>query len=312
MRRNPSISPGVWCLLNKRWLEGGKRAAPNGSYKEGKFGVEAAIENSQPLQRQTNNGNIQIMGTFVGPPVPERIQKLRNLKREQAKASVEEIAHKNEDTTGSLEPPPEEAEAGSSSEDDGDFGPQLPAGPATAEEEEAALARLHERAADAGKEPESALGSDRSSWMSVALGAGSEREEITYNPKTFRRNMSVKMDKSWTEKASDRSKRQADEMMGLKRAAPTVDGQKKPKLQESNEAPPEDLRDHMPSLLDEHVAKRSAEQKTAKSEKGQGEGSFNWERDIQGKGRAANSQKFAAFVNQAKSMNDRFSRASRN
>lgn len=252
------------------------------------------------------------MGTFVGPPVPERIQKLRNLKREQSKASVEEIAQ-HDDAAATVEPPPAEEEDGSSSEDDGDFGPQLPVGPASAEEEEAALARLHERSNDAGKETESALGSDRASWMSVALGGGSEREEITYNPKTFRRNISVKMDKSWTEKASDRSKRQADEMMGLnKRAAPTDDSQKKPKLHESKEAPPEDLRDHMPSLLDEHMAKRGAEQKNVKAEKGQGEGSFNWERDIQGKGRAANSQKVAAFVNQAKSMNDRFSRASGN
>lgn len=243
----------------------------------------------------------------VGPLVPENIQKIRALRRKQAQEGI------LKETPVENPIPNSEDRNESSSDDDGDIGPQLPVEAGDVEDEAAALARLQERANSSTVGPESALVADRANWMSVALGGGNASTDISYNPKTFRRNISISMDKSWTETQAERSKRQADEMMGLKKDdSRKADPKKKvkPDDQPQESSPLNDERASMPSLLEEHMAKRNAQQQKSHEEQKEG-GSFNWERDIQGKGRSANTKKVAAFVSQAKSMNDKFSRASK-
>ncbi|KAF5098557.1 hypothetical protein D0Z00_002000 [Geotrichum galactomycetum] len=228
---------------------------------------------------------------FVGPPVPTHIQQLRELRRKQQTAPAQESENE--------------------SSDDDDFGPQLPA----AEESDAdALERLRQRElADQAGAPRTNLGADRSSWMSVALG-GPTSGDVSYNPKTFRRNVTVQMDKSWTETQAERSKRQADEMMGIK-TRPVSPPRKtlrlnKEKQDEDHQTPSYDeARAAQPSLLEEHMARR-AQQKREEEKKDGRDKSFDWERDMKG-GRGGNGAKVAEFVNQARAMNDKFARESK-
>lgn len=220
--------------------------------------------------------------TFVGPLVPENIQHVRDLRRKQETAPAQQSGYESSDD---------------------DIGPQLPA----AEESDAdALERMRQRElADQDGEPQSNLGSDRANWMSVALG-GPTNDNISYNPKTFRRNITVQIDKSWTETQAERSKRQADEMMGIKTrlVSPprkTVRGDNR--KEDENEIS-EDERAAQPSLLEEHMARRAQQKQTD----GQGK-AFNWERDMKG-GRGGSNSKVTEFVNQARSMNDKFARGS--
>jgi hypothetical protein len=229
--------------------------------------------------------------TFVGPPVPTHIQQLRDLRRKQQAARP---AQENE----------------SESSDDDDFGPQLPA----AEESDAdALERLRQRELyDQAGALHTNIGADRSSWMSVALG-GPTSGNVSYNPKTFRRNVALQMDKSWTETQAERSKRQADEMMGIKtrpvsppRKTPRFDKEKQDEDRQNNSH--NEARAAQPSLLEEHMARR-AQQKREENRDGRDK-SFDWERDMKG-GRGGNGAKVAEFVNQARAMNDKFARESK-
>ncbi|KAI8134573.1 hypothetical protein DUD61_001722 [Geotrichum candidum] len=231
------------------------------------------------------------VNTSVGPPVPTHIQQLRDLRRKQQTA-----------------PPVQESENESS--DDDNFGPQLP----TTEESNAeAIERLKQRElADQAGAPGSNLGADRSSWMSVALG-GPTSGDVSYNPKTFRRNVAVQMDKSWTETQAERSKRQAEEMMGIKarpvsppRKTLRLDTEKQDEDHQKNSH--EEARAAQPSLLEEHMARR-AQQKREEKRDGRDK-SFDWERDMKG-GRGGNGAKVAEFVNQARAMNDKFARESK-
>lgn len=251
---------------------------------------------------------------FVGPRVPDHIQLLRR-ERRKTQSGVN-LSKADDSEAGAItllnpQPEPSKEEPDDESSDDDGFGPQLPTSTAD-DEEAAALARLQSRASAAGKETESALGPDRSNWLASALGAGNSGEkEVSYNPKTFRRNISVTMDKSWTETHKERSKREADAMMGLSAKKAKVDEASDRKIStadNSEQSLPSNERENLPSLLEEHQGRRIAEKEIEDTGV---EGSFNWERDVQGKGRGAGNKRVAEFVNQAKSMNDRFSRASK-
>lgn len=242
------------------------------------------------------------MAAFVGPPVPEGIQKKRTLLRQERSKLLVTVELPKSVASSALEDVQD-----SSSEDEGDFGPQLPSGPEAGaiDEEAAAIRRLQERVSKQDEESGSVLGADRANWMSVALGGSGDQDEASYNPKTFRRNVSIQIDKSWTETQSERSKRQADEMMGINADESRKKGKQEAKKSKEH-SPESDERANMPSLLEEHMAKRSEEAKLKKNAKD----SFDWERDVQGKGRGAGSKKVAEIVSQARTMNDRFSRAS--
>lgn len=248
--------------------------------------------------------------TSVGPPVPDSIQKLRNLRRakQQAISDIPPIVPDQD------KPNPEKAQQPHSSSDDDDdsFGPQLPSAN-TNEDDQEAIARLIAREESKGTSSESILGSDRANWISLALGGSAASEsEITYNPKTFRRNVTTAtVDKTWRESHSERTKRQADEMMGMSSNLKTppspirkVNPVPLPDESSATRSPVLDLdadpRISEPSLLDAHLAKRAEKRQRTEDQK------FDWKRDMGGQ-----TKRIADTVNQAKELGGRFERGSK-
>lgn len=223
-----------------------------------------------------------VFTTFVGPAVPEDIQRVRDARRkdheEQQKADEERL---NQKEAGA------EVEEDSSSDDDG-FGP-LPPPPTTAgaieDEEKAALERLKKRSQETA-----GSSTNRANWLSTALG---EKEEPSYNPKTFRRRQSAGI--SMNESQAARSKRLADEMMGLSGGKST-----QPKKDQPVEQGP--VEPTGPSLLETH------RQQKARKTKQDDDDQFNWENDI--KHSKPSNKKLSEFLDSAKTMNDRFQRKS--
>lgn len=217
-----------------------------------------------------------IFDSPVGPEIPEDIQKIRNERRrireEEQKATIEKIEKPAVAKTA------DEDEDGSSSSDDDGFGPQLPPASNDNDDEKAALERLQKRSVETPNKS-----NDRSNWLRTALG---DKDEPSYNPKTFRRNPSMNLNSSETQ--ATRSKRLADEMMGL--------GQTKTEKTEEDVEEPEE--DKGPSLLEQHKSKKSK----SKNE----DDSFNWEKDM----KKANNKKLSEFLDSAKSMNDKFHKKS--
>lgn len=237
---------------------------------------------------------------FVGPRVPEHIQKLRNERRktrdEKGIDLPQEAAQGDDDNavavfTGPLPAEPQESSATESSDDDG-FGPQIPTASAE-DEEQAALERLQARTV-AAPELESNLGSDRSNWLASALGASGNGEDISYNPKSFRRNAPLKMDKSWTETQEERSKREAQDMMGLSAKKAKTDSKPSSTPQDAPEVTKPAPGGNQASLLEEHRQRRLAEKEI---EDNSHEKNFDWERDMKGAGRGASDERVQKFAN---------------
>lgn len=230
-----------------------------------------------------------VFKTFVGPVVPEGIQNVRDAKRKEReveqKAIEERLTQKGE--VGKEEDNGEEDD--SSSDDDG-FGPLPPPPTAAAagdEEEKAALERLKKRSQETA-----GTGTNRTNWLSTALG---EKEEPSYDPKTFRRKQPTGL--SMSESQTARSKRLADEMMGLS----SNNSAKPVKKDEPIEHEP--IEPSGPSLLESH-----RQQKARKTKQNNDTDQFNWEKDI--KYTKPSNKKLSEFLDSAKSMNDRFHRKS--
>lgn len=251
----------------------------------------------------------------VGPPVPEHIQRARQ----------ERFARQNESTPPlSINTTQAPHVSHSDSESDDDLGPQLPtAGPLQQDVEKAALERLHSRSQDPRELDQNSKNSaDRSSWMAFALGQKVDKDNVTYNPKTLRRNVAIggATNDTWKESETERTKRLADEMMGL--------GSDKSLKKAKTEAPKEEEEDSedeayfsarrsQPTLLEQHAQKREEEKASGKTKstkkKGKGRDEdderFSWSRDM--KGGSMGAHKVQQMVNQAKDMSTRFSRGSK-
>ena len=229
------------------------------------------------------------MLVLIGPEVPEHIKKTRSQRRSFVKENVEfeqpepvEAPQSGSAETKALPEP-------DSDSDSDDFGPPLPVTDADAEAaEKEALARLNERALAA--EPEEKL-SDRGNWMSLALG---ESQQISHDPKTFRRRPAAGVDSSWSETQGQRSKRLADEMMGL-----SSESKKKPKNYLAEDEPVEDERigPERPSLLEEHRARRNNDDEEKD------------EKFVFRKGSGTSNKNLEEFVSRAKQLGSRFEHA---
>ncbi|KAA8905528.1 hypothetical protein TRICI_005275 [Trichomonascus ciferrii] len=229
-----------------------------------------------------------VFKTFVGPAVPKEIQQIRDARRkerEEEQNAIEERL-KQEAEAGKKE---DKEDDESSSDDDG-FGPLPPpptAESATEEEEQAALERLKKRSQETA-----GTSANRTNWLSTALG---EKEEPSYDPKTFRRKQSAGL--SMSESQTARSKRLADEMMGLS------GNQSAKPVKKDEPAEQEPIEPSGPSLLETH-----RQQKARKTKQNDDDDQFNWEKDI--KHAKPSNKKLSEFLDSAKSMNDRFQRKS--
>lgn len=108
------------------------------------------------------------MSTFVGPPVPEDIQRIRMERKKRILQEAESVEAKLDQSTLSKSEHHEESESDS---DDGMIGPAPPTREDPDDAERMAQQRLAQRAdqeGDAG--PTSVLGTDRNSWLAQALG----------------------------------------------------------------------------------------------------------------------------------------------
>lgn len=253
--------------------------------------------------------------TPVGPPVPLDIQRIRAERRKKAQLSavsspalhLRQEAGKDSDQDGS------------SSDDDDAFGPQLADTESHEDAEKQALERLKARSLEQDRLQNDTTGNgqknmaDKSNWMAFALGQ--KPEEVSYNPKTFRRNISSASSistASTTETENERTKRMADEMMGLSKSNDSKT--KRSKTEPKDEDVEEDdvyfvARRDEPSLLDQHLMKRREEKKAKSKSKKDQDNRFNWERDM--KGGTVSSRKVQEIVGQAKDMASKFSRSTK-
>lgn len=228
-----------------------------------------------------------VFKTFVGPAVPEEIQKIREgrrKEREEEERAIEERLNQKEEMV-------EKEEDDDSSSDDDGFGPLPPPPPTAAkteDEEKAALERLKKRSQETA-----GPSTNRANWLSAALG---EKEEPSYDPKTFRRKQTAGL--AMNESQAARTKRLADEMMGLSGNKSTASPAKKDEPVETEPIEPTG-----PSLLETH-----RQQKARKTKEKDDDDQFNWEKDI--KHSKPSNKKLSEFLDTAKSMNDRFQRQS--
>lgn len=270
---------------------------------------------------------------LVGPPIPKHIQALRDKRRKDILNAIKKLQEK---ATFKVDDKPNVtsdsvSNSDSSSDEDGIFGPQLPVAtaPTAEDEEKMALERLKERSVNtalSSKEDSESTKDpgDRSTWMDFALGHGKE-EEITYDPKTFRRRVNKPRNKTNNffakESAAEKSKRLADEMMGIHQNENI--SQKRQKQDDNSSRDTQDVFDYRknePSLLEQHLEKRKKE-KIEKSKKKLNKNHhkghndeddrdrFVWNRDM--KSTTITSSKIQEVVNQAKDMQSRFARGSK-
>jgi hypothetical protein len=223
---------------------------------------------------------------FIGPEVPLEIQKIRAERRKLLLGKVDQ--QEEEQDVGDATDQVDETKKvdlksdSESDDDDGWVGPSLPSqniDEVSAEQE--AIDRLQRRADELPDEDRS----DRANWMNLALG-----EQPSYNPKTLRRH-DFKVDSSWTEKQSVRSKRLADEMMGLTDSSETA---KRSKQSSSGEENIENSEENRQTLLEEHLSRR------------RGQDDLDWNK-VRGTG--LNNEKLNEIVTKARKMNDKFQRA---
>lgn len=275
---------------------------------------------------------------LVGPPIPKHIQALRDKRRKDLLEAIRKLQEASNleasDKPNTLSNPKSHSEShsdDSSSNEDEIFGPQVPVveAPTTEEEEKKALERLKERSLNRSlnlkKDSETKNDpGDRSTWMEFALGLGKE-EEVTYDPKTFRRRVNKPRNKDnffAKESAAEKSKRLADEMMGIHSNDKRTE--KRQKQEESSKKQDDqeffNYRKNEPSLLEQHLEKRKKEKiekgknKLAKNfyKRNNDEDDFErfvWNRDM--KSTTVTNTKIQEIVNQAKDMQSKFARGSK-